>query len=359
VAAQQRGDLRAAAQHDLGGAAAVAVLDRAGAGGEVGIVVVGAAVGEDVHAARRQRVPVPGEDRGQLGVGDEVQDRDGQQRHRAGQVEQVAHARGVEDLIGLSHVGPGDGHAVEPLDQLAGVGDGDGLEVDVGDAGVGAPGEGDLVDVAHRRHPGAEVEELVDAPREAPRHGAAQEGAVGLADVAHVRVLREDLRGLLTVDREVAAAAEQVVVDPGGVGAVEVDAGRQGPLGLRPGLVLRHAASPCRTGGGDLPTVVEAPGKEWCRRIRDARIAAIAASSGGFSARRIGHPVLHAGGLHRRGGGHCAPPLSSRTGRAAVTTERSARVRAVLPPVHDRMARGIRAPGLEIPRSSGYGRRHQ
>ncbi|GAA4896504.1 hypothetical protein GCM10023203_58710 [Actinomycetospora straminea] len=162
--------------------------------------MVGAAVAHDVDAAGGQGGAVAGEDRGQRGVGHEVQDGDGEQCRREVRVEEVPHARGAEHAVGVAHVGAGDADGRQPVDHLVRVRHRHRLEVHVGHARVGAVGQRDLVDVADGRHPGAEVEELGDPRGQAPLDGAAQEIAVGPADVGHVRVLGEDLRGLLAVD---------------------------------------------------------------------------------------------------------------------------------------------------------------
>ena len=100
--------------------------------------------------------------------------------------------------------------------------------------------------------PGAEVEELVDALLDAPAHDAAEEVAVEAADAGHVGVRRHDLRGLRPVAREVVGAAEEEVVDAGGVGPLEVDAllgeghhaGQVRPDPRRSVVLIAHTALP-------------------------------------------------------------------------------------------------------------------
>src|SRR5204863_7341321 len=121
----------------------------------------------------------------------------------------------------------------------------------------------DVVDAAYREQATAEIKKLADAGGGGGEpHCRAEEGAIGPDGGHDLRDDREQLVGGLSVDREVVAAAEEVVVDPGRVGEVEVhhlgccpqrhvtgherttDAQRQGWAGEPPG---RRAGSPIRT----------------------------------------------------------------------------------------------------------------
>src|SRR6185437_16428328 len=112
-------------------------------------------------AAGRHGVQQPGRDGVRVvGLGDDVQDGDQHDRHRLGEVQQLA--RLVEDCAGVAQVG-----VDVPVDpdvgagkQGAGVREDDGVVVDVDDPCFRGDGLGDLVGAARRRDAGADVEEL-------------------------------------------------------------------------------------------------------------------------------------------------------------------------------------------------------
>jgi len=172
-------------------------------------------------------VTVVGQDGGQVVVGDEMQDPDDEQRHRAGQVEQVGDPGRGEDGGGVAQVRAGDGDRVEPGDDIGGVRDGDRLEVDVGHPGGGVVPVGDLVDVAGGGHPGAEVEELVDALLGAPLHGPGEEGPVGAGRAYHVRAVGHDPRDVVAVRGEVVLPTQHVIIHASRIRPFEIGTGRR------------------------------------------------------------------------------------------------------------------------------------
>ena len=111
----------------------------------------------------------------------------------------------------------------------------DGIVVDGHDPGVGLGPQGDRVDVVGARDARADVEELADAGlRGQPPHRTPEERSVrpGLgAGVVQAAEQLADPAGGLAVSGEVVRPAQQVVVDPGGVGHVRVDLDRR-PRGL-------------------------------------------------------------------------------------------------------------------------------
>jgi hypothetical protein len=111
--------------------------------------------------------------------------------------------------------------------------------VDIDDPGIRGDGMGDLVDIAHGRQPGPDVEELADSGGGQEPHGTAQEravlqrrpGAIGDPGIG-------PLHGL-AVDGVVVLVAEGVVVHAGDVRGHRVDARRKR-------LVLAHYVSSSR-----------------------------------------------------------------------------------------------------------------
>jgi hypothetical protein len=152
-----------------------------------------------------------------------LQHGDRQQGHRAGQVEEVAHAGCLEHGVGFPQVRGGDRGERVAVEQRGGRGDGDRLVVDVGHPRRRIDRPGRLVDVADRRDAGAEVEELVDPLPRAEPHGPPQEVPVG---VDHLRRERHDGRDAFDgcpIGGEVVRAAQEVVVHAGGVRDASVD----------------------------------------------------------------------------------------------------------------------------------------
>jgi hypothetical protein len=152
-----------------------------------------------------------------------VQHGDREQADRAGEVEQVAHARCGEHRAGVAHVGRRHRRERVAVEHRRGRRDGHRLVVDVGDARGGAAFPGDLVDVADGGDAGAEVEELVDALRLAEPDSPAEERPVGPYGLADPRHRRAGLVGCGAVGGEVVGAAEVVVVHPRCVRHVRVD----------------------------------------------------------------------------------------------------------------------------------------
>ncbi len=100
--------------------------------------------------------------------------------------------------------------------------------VDIDDPGAGGDLLGHLMDVPLGGQAGADVDELPDAGlvgQEA--HGAAEEAAVLPRHVGGGGLDRDDLFGEVAVDLEVVLAVEPVVVDPGHVRRVRIEAGRK------------------------------------------------------------------------------------------------------------------------------------
>jgi hypothetical protein len=195
---------------------------------QVGLEVVGH-VGEGQVAAGGEGVEQPAHDPvGVVLVGDDVEQADHDQRHRPGQVEDLG--RHLDDGVGQPDVALDErGAALDGAHQEGvGVGEHDRVVVDVHDPGFGVDALGHGVDVVAGGDAGADVEELADADlaRQVP-HAAAEEGpvgpgvAAGAVDAAGVG--GEGVLGDLAVDREVVAAPEEVVVDPGRVGDGAVD----------------------------------------------------------------------------------------------------------------------------------------
>jgi hypothetical protein len=94
----------------------------------------------------------------------------------------------------------------------------DGVVIHVDDAGLRGDGLCDLVGVACRRYPGADVEELADpavGDQVADRSG--EEGPVHPGPAHHVRQCLDHLVAGFAVGGEVVLAVEQVIVDASGV----------------------------------------------------------------------------------------------------------------------------------------------
>src|SRR5690242_18583970 len=101
-----------------------------------------------------------------------------------------------------------------------------GVGVDIHDPGIGCVATGDIVDVADGGDAGADVEELPDTGRRGEVvDGAAQEGSVGTGLLGQIRYgMSSSLRNL-PVGGEVVGAAEEVVVDAGGVRCLSIRTG--------------------------------------------------------------------------------------------------------------------------------------
>jgi hypothetical protein len=191
--------------------------------------VVGGHMCQSEQAARRQGVAVVGDDAARAAfLGHEVEHRDHQQPDRPAQVEQPGDLRGLEHRLGLTDVRPHDRGVVVTGDDHLGVCDGHLVAVHIDHAAVRIGPLGDLVHVSHGRDARAEVEELGDAFFDHEQHRPAQEGPVPAGLDIHVRKSAQHPVGRLPVDREVVAAAQQVVVDTGGAGFIEVDPVRRG-----------------------------------------------------------------------------------------------------------------------------------
>ena len=112
-------------------------------------------------------------------------------------------------------------------EQGAGVHQHHGVVVDVDDLGVRSHPLGDLVGVVGGGQAGADVQELTDArlTGQVPDR-ADQEGPRGASVLDDRRERLENLVADLAVDVEVVFAAQPVVPDPGRLGHVGVDLGR-------------------------------------------------------------------------------------------------------------------------------------
>src|ERR1019366_6443573 len=151
------------------------------------------------------------------GVADERQYGDEQQADRLAEVDQAPDGVVGEDLLRFAQVAVDDrGVVVAGQDGLA-VRDRDRVDLDVGNPGTRIGLMGDLVHVALGRNAGADVEELADAARGEEPHRPAEEIAVGPRDRPDVGIDRGDRPAQVLVGQEIVAAAQQVVVDTGGV----------------------------------------------------------------------------------------------------------------------------------------------
>ena len=167
-----------------------------------------------------------------VGVGDHVQDH---QHHEGdGLAEVQGFAGGGEDSAGFAQVGVHVRNRALGCsgEQGAGVREHDGVVIDVNDAGLRGDGLGDLVGVACRRYSGADVQELAyPALGDQVPHSPGEEGAVHPGPADHVRQGRDHLVARVAVGGEVVLAAEQVVIDAGGVRDAGVDLDRRMPFG--------------------------------------------------------------------------------------------------------------------------------
>src|SRR5690606_26881774 len=211
---EEAGDLLGAAQEVLHGAAVVVLLLR---GQEL---LVGARpVADQEVAARGQRGQQPPDDPARLVVlGQVAEDPAEDQRHGLAEVEGVG--GGGEDLVDVVQVGVqvGGGPLRGGDQQGPRVRQHQGVVVDVDDARLGGDRLRELVGVARRGQPGADVEELAhpglagQVADPAPQEGAERAGV--LDDLGEG--LAEPVPGL-AVDGVVVLAAEPVVPDAGRV----------------------------------------------------------------------------------------------------------------------------------------------
>lgn len=95
---------------------------------------------------------------------------------------------------------------------------------DVSDPGARIVPVNDLVHVAHRRDPGAELQELIHPQGLTQgRDRAVQERSVGLGPGEDARPPLDGRLGGITVDREVRRPTQVVVVRPRGIRPVDLD----------------------------------------------------------------------------------------------------------------------------------------
>jgi hypothetical protein len=188
-------------------------------------------VGEAEMAAGRHGLPETGDDLVRiLLAGDEVEDGREQDRDRAVQIDEAEHVGVVENLFRPSQIRTHDPYVVGGLEQRVRMGDDDRVVVDVHHAGLRRDRGGHLVDIALRRQPGPDVDDLVDAGLSGEEaHGAADEAPVLPGHQASLWGDRQDLLRRLAIRGEVVLAAEVVVVHPGDVGNAHVDSWRSVP----------------------------------------------------------------------------------------------------------------------------------
>jgi hypothetical protein len=111
-----------------------------------------------------------------------------------------------ENPVHVAHVLLNHGYLVVAGKDMPGVGHRHGVDVDIYHSAVRGHTLYHLVDVAQRRDPGAEVEELADTRLHQEPHRPVQEGAVALHDDRYLGDERDRLTPRLPIDREVVAA---------------------------------------------------------------------------------------------------------------------------------------------------------
>ena len=185
-------------------------------------------MGQGQPAAVGQCVPEGGDDSGRVLLGrDEVQDRDHEHGDRLVEVDQLAHLRRGQDVGRPPDVGVDDVGVRVVGEQGEAVGDGHRVLVDVDHPGLRARRLGHLVDVALRRYPRAEVDELPDTGPGQEAHRPPEEGPVGAGQRAHLGVDGRDGRHRFPVDGEVVLPAQHRVVHPGYARLVRIGPWRQ------------------------------------------------------------------------------------------------------------------------------------
>jgi hypothetical protein len=143
-----------------------------------------------------------------------VQDQQEQQPDRLVEVQQLGGRAVVEDRLGVPHVGLDDGGAVVVREHQLAVRHRDRIFVDVDDPAGRVLLLRDLVHVADRGDPGADVEELPHAFTDHETDRPRQERAVEPCRGANTGDSAFHLVSHCPVGGEVVASAEQVVVGP-------------------------------------------------------------------------------------------------------------------------------------------------
>lgn len=161
-----------------------------------------------------------------VGVLDEVEHGDEQQRHGAVQVEKFGDLGVVADLLRPTQVGRGDHRAVVAFEYGLTVCNSDGIMIDVGHFRLRVERLSDLVHVAEGRYPGADVQELRDALVQREAYGPPHKGAVRLHDLGKSRHELHGLAGRFPVHLEIVRAAQIEVVHSGHARHRNVNASR-------------------------------------------------------------------------------------------------------------------------------------